>query len=85
MAKTVEYSSGVASRRFGNAGINDGLVRFATAGVLFRVAADSVLLPAPAGAPSASPTAASAKKSRDEEQQYRADSGVHDCTDHTGT
>jgi hypothetical protein len=43
------------------------------------------VLPATARAPSASPTAASAKKSHDEEQQYRAKSGVHDCTDHTST
>jgi hypothetical protein len=43
-----------------------------------------VASPAPAAAPPASPAAAS-KEPHDQEQQYRADGGVDDCTDQSRT
>jgi hypothetical protein len=41
--------------------------------------------PTPAAAPPASPSAATSEKPHDEEQQYRTDGSVDDCTDHPST
>ena len=40
---------------------------------------------APPAAPATSPSAAASKESHNEEQQYRTDGGVDDCTDHAST
>jgi hypothetical protein len=41
--------------------------------------------PTPAAAPPASPSATTSKESHDEEEQYRTDGSVDDCTDHSRT
>jgi hypothetical protein len=41
--------------------------------------------PTPAAAPPTSPSAAASKEPHHEEQQYRTDGSVDDCTDHAGT
>jgi hypothetical protein len=41
--------------------------------------------PTPAAAPPASPSAAASKESHHEEQQYRTNGSVEDCTDHART
>jgi hypothetical protein len=54
-------------------------------GMTGRAAWNALPSPTPSAAPPASPSAATSKKSHDEEQQYRSDGSVDDCTDHPGT